>query len=69
VTVPASWLYRTRAPRLVFDWMNSEVPRRYALEGLVVLGEDGQTRFLWGEEAAAVAPDAPVAVKLLRRRP
>jgi len=68
VTVPTSWLYRSSSPRLVFDWMNDDVPRRYALEGLVPIGEDGATRFLWGAEAAAFAPHAPVAVKLLRRR-
>ena len=68
VTVPTSWLYHTDAPRLVFDWMNDDVPRRYALEGLVAIGDDGATQFLRGTEAAASAPQAPVAVKLLRRR-
>jgi 4-amino-4-deoxy-L-arabinose transferase-like glycosyltransferase len=68
VTEPNSWLYHSRAPRLLFHWMNDELPQRYVLEGLVTLTEDGPTRFLEGDEAAAFAPHAPAAVKLLRRR-
>lgn len=69
VTVPSSWLYRPTAPRLLFEWMNSEIPRRYALEALVPIGEDGVTEILDGEFAVAAAPQIPVAVKLLRQRP
>lgn len=68
-TVPSSWLYRPTAPRLLFDWMNSEIPRRYALEALAPVGEDGVTEILEGEFAVAAAPQIPVAVKLLRQRP
>jgi hypothetical protein len=68
VTVPSSWLYRPTAPRVLFDWMNNEIPRRYALEALVPVGEDGATEILEGELAKSVAPQIPVAVKLLRMR-
>jgi hypothetical protein len=68
VTVPTSWLYRPTAPRLLFDWMNGEIPQRYSLEGLVPIGDDGAAQLLTGETAVANAPQAPVSVKLLRRR-
>lgn len=68
VTVPSSWLYRPTAPRVLFDWMNNKIPRRYALEALVPVGEDGATEILEGELAKSVAPQIPVAVKLLRMR-
>jgi hypothetical protein len=69
VNTPYTWQVDERAPRRIFDWMESYRRASYDLEGLVLL-RGRRSSFLW--DAAARSADPPTTrqrwVQVYRRR-
>jgi hypothetical protein len=66
VNVQSSWLARPDSPRALVDWLGAVVAREYEPVGVADI--DGETTYVFGEEARSYKPRSEHWVSLLRRK-
>jgi general stress protein CsbA len=67
VRVWSSWLMRPESDRAIFRWFE-EYQKRFERVGIVDILSAGQTRYLWGEAAAAYTPVTDRWIGIYQRR-
>ncbi|MGH7345393.1 MAG: hypothetical protein ACREK4_10805, partial [Candidatus Rokuibacteriota bacterium] len=67
VRVWTSWLLRAESDQAIFRWFD-EYQKRFERVGIVDIISPGQTRYLWGEAAAAYTPVTDRWIAVYQRR-
>jgi hypothetical protein len=67
VRVLSSWLVRPESDQTIFRWFD-EYQKRFQRVGVVDMLSPGQTRYLWGEAAAAYTPVTDRWIAVYERR-
>ena len=67
VRVLSSWLVRPESDQTIFRWFD-EYQKRFQRVGVIDMLSPGQTRYLWGEAAAAYTPVTDRWIAVYERR-
>jgi hypothetical protein len=68
VNVPASWTEGPSTERLILDWAEQYVGRRYDLEGIIDIVSMDRTEYRWGHDAWQYAPQSKYRLQVFKRK-
>lgn len=67
VKTPNSWAERENSPRLVFDWADWFLAKKYKRVGVIDIISFEQTQYIYGNSALDYTPRSPVYVLMFER--
>ena len=68
VNVPASWTEGPNTERLILDWAEQYVSRRYDLEGIIDIVSMDRTEYRWGHDSRWYTPQSKYRLQVFKRK-